>query len=192
MFWGEMMLPRPKPAPGAKPLIVMSPRTFVPLYSLPLRREVRAVMHFLRAQSVPVRTGLDVGFTNAGVSRLLRLVGGYWMTVEPTQQRRTLVAAALGQETVLNLGKEGDLPFEDNCLRFHENNRAVRTASSEQVRRPINRDGVERWRAYGMRLNITAGTAVRFEPGQQRTVELVDYAGARAVFGFRAQIQGAL
>ncbi|WP_374393609.1 sulfotransferase [Sphingopyxis sp.] len=41
-----------------------------------------------------------------------------------------------------------DLSFEDNCLRFHENNRAVRTASSEQVRRPINRDGVERWRAY--------------------------------------------
>ena len=41
-----------------------------------------------------------------------------------------------------------DLPFEGNCLRFHENNRAVRTASSEQVRRPINRDGVERWRAY--------------------------------------------
>lgn len=41
-----------------------------------------------------------------------------------------------------------DLPFEDNCLRFHENNRAVRTASSEQVRRPINRDGVERWGAY--------------------------------------------
>lgn len=41
-----------------------------------------------------------------------------------------------------------DLPFEENCLRFHENSRPVRTASSEQVRRPINRDGVERWRAY--------------------------------------------
>jgi tetratricopeptide (TPR) repeat protein len=41
-----------------------------------------------------------------------------------------------------------DLPFEEACLRFHENSRAVRTASSEQVRRPINRDGVERWRAY--------------------------------------------
>ena len=41
-----------------------------------------------------------------------------------------------------------DLPFEDACLRFHENARPVRTASSEQVRRPINRDGVERWRAY--------------------------------------------
>lgn len=41
-----------------------------------------------------------------------------------------------------------DLPFEEACLRFHENARPVRTASSEQVRRPINRDGVERWRAY--------------------------------------------
>jgi urease subunit beta len=50
----------------------------------------------------------------------------------------------------------------------------------------------DRAAARGMRLNIASGTAVRFEPGQQRTVELVDYAGARAVFGFRAQIQGAL
>ncbi|HQC96375.1 MAG TPA: urease subunit beta [Aquabacterium sp.] len=50
----------------------------------------------------------------------------------------------------------------------------------------------DRTAARGMRLNIASGTAVRFEPGQQRTVELVDYAGARAVFGFRAQIQGAL
>lgn len=46
--------------------------------------------------------------------------------------------------------------------------------------------------ARGMRLNIASGTAVRFEPGQQRTVELVDYAGARRVFGFRGQVQGAL
>ena len=46
--------------------------------------------------------------------------------------------------------------------------------------------------ARGMRLNIASGTAVRFEPGQQRTVELVDYAGARQVFGFRAHVQGKL
>ena len=46
--------------------------------------------------------------------------------------------------------------------------------------------------ARGMRLNIASGTAVRFEPGQQRTVELVDYAGDRRVFGFRAQVQGSL
>ncbi|MDP9043969.1 MAG: urease subunit beta [Pseudomonadota bacterium] len=46
--------------------------------------------------------------------------------------------------------------------------------------------------ARGMRLNIASGTAVRFEPGQQRTVELVDFAGERRVFGFRGLVQGAL
>ncbi|MDI3382795.1 urease subunit beta [Xenophilus aerolatus] len=46
--------------------------------------------------------------------------------------------------------------------------------------------------ARGMRLNIASGTAVRFEPGQQRTVELVDYAGARTVYGFRGLVQGPL
>jgi urease subunit beta len=46
--------------------------------------------------------------------------------------------------------------------------------------------------AQGMRLNIASGMAVRFEPGQQRTVELVDYAGGRVVYGFRGLTQGAL
>jgi urease subunit beta len=46
--------------------------------------------------------------------------------------------------------------------------------------------------AHGMRLNIASGTAVRFEPGQQRTVELVDYAGRREVWGFRGLVQGTL
>lgn len=50
----------------------------------------------------------------------------------------------------------------------------------------------DRAAAHGMRLNIASGTAVRFEPGQERTVELVDYAGDRQVYGFRAQVQGAL
>ena len=50
----------------------------------------------------------------------------------------------------------------------------------------------ERWAAYGMRLNIAAGTAVRFEPGQQRTVELVALAGAREVYGFQGRVMGAL
>jgi urease subunit beta len=44
--------------------------------------------------------------------------------------------------------------------------------------------------ARGMRLNIASGTAVRFEPGQQRTVELVDLAGDRIVYGFRGLVQG--
>ena len=50
----------------------------------------------------------------------------------------------------------------------------------------------DRAAAQGMRLNIASGTAVRFEPGQQRTVELVDYAGERKVFGFRGLLNGAL
>jgi urease subunit beta len=52
--------------------------------------------------------------------------------------------------------------------------------------------GFDRVAAKGMRLNIASGTAVRFEPGQQRTVELVDFAGARVVFGFRGLVQGQL
>ena len=52
--------------------------------------------------------------------------------------------------------------------------------------------GFDREAARGMRLNIASGSAVRFEPGQQRTVELVDYAGERRIYGFRGLIQGAL
>jgi urease subunit beta len=50
----------------------------------------------------------------------------------------------------------------------------------------------DRTLAVGMRLNIASGTAVRFEPGQQRTIELVDYAGKRLVYGFRGLHQGAV
>lgn len=46
--------------------------------------------------------------------------------------------------------------------------------------------------SYGMRLNIAAGTAVRFEPGQERTVELVALAGERKVYGFNAKVMGKL
>jgi urease subunit beta len=50
----------------------------------------------------------------------------------------------------------------------------------------------ERRKAYGMRLNIAAGTAVRFEPGQARTVELVSLAGSRHVYGFAGKVMGKL
>jgi urease subunit beta len=50
----------------------------------------------------------------------------------------------------------------------------------------------DRAAAHGMRLNIASGTAVRFEPGQQRTVVLVDFAGKREAWGFRGLIQGKL
>jgi urease subunit beta len=52
--------------------------------------------------------------------------------------------------------------------------------------------GFDRAAARGMRLNIGAGLAVRFEPGQQRTVELVPLGGERKVYGFRADVMGAL
>ncbi|MPS96816.1 urease subunit beta [Comamonas sp.] len=50
----------------------------------------------------------------------------------------------------------------------------------------------DRAAAHGMRLNIASGMAVRFEPGQQRTVELVEVGGDRQIYGFRGLVQGAL
>ena len=72
----------------------------------------------------------------------------------------------------------GDRPIQvGSHYHFAETNGALR----------FDRDA-----ARGMRLNIASGTAVRFEPGQQRTVELVDYAGDREVWGFRGLVQGKL
>ena len=50
----------------------------------------------------------------------------------------------------------------------------------------------DRAAAKGMRLNIPASTAVRFEPGASRTVELVEFAGARTIYGFRGEVMGKL
>lgn len=50
----------------------------------------------------------------------------------------------------------------------------------------------DRTAAHGMRLNIASGMAVRFEPGQQRTVELVEIGGDRQIYGFRSLVQGPL
>ena len=72
----------------------------------------------------------------------------------------------------------GDRPIQvGSHYHFAETNAALR---------------FDRAAARGMRLNIASGTAVRFEPGQQRTVELVDLAGDRIVFGFRGLVQGKL
>ena len=84
-----------------------------------------------------------------------------------------------GRRTVaLIVQNSGDRPIQvGSHYHFAETNAALR----------FDRDA-----ARGMRLNIASGTAVRFEPGQQRTVELVDLAGAREVFGFRGLVQGKL
>ena len=84
-----------------------------------------------------------------------------------------------GRRTVtLVVENSGDRPIQvGSHYHFAETNAALR---------------FDRAAAPGMRLNIASGTAVRFEPGQQRTVELVDYGGARRAYGFRGLVQGAL
>jgi urease subunit beta len=78
----------------------------------------------------------------------------------------------------VQVANTGDRPIQiGSHFHFYETNPAL---------------AFDRAVAYGMRLNITAGTAVRFEPGQQRTVELVALAGSRKVYGFNGKVMGAL
>jgi urease subunit beta len=78
----------------------------------------------------------------------------------------------------LTVANTGDRPIQvGSHYHFYETNSALR---------------FDRERARGYRLNIAAGTAVRFEPGQQRDVELVALAGDRIVYGFQGRIMGPL
>ena len=84
-----------------------------------------------------------------------------------------------GRKTVtIAVTNTGDRPIQvGSHYHFFETNEALR---------------FERKKAYGFRLNIAAGTAVRFEPGQKRTVELVALAGDRVVYGFQGKVMGKL
>jgi urease subunit beta len=84
-----------------------------------------------------------------------------------------------GRETVtIQVSNSGDRPIQvGSHYHFYETNPAL---------------GFDRERARGFRLNIAAGTAVRFEPGQTREVELVALAGDRTVYGFRGDVMGKL
>jgi len=98
----------------------------------------------------------------------------------------------------------GELLIEPGELVLNEGRRTLQLSVTNGGDRPIQVGShyhffetnaalqFERERARGFRLNIPAGTAVRFEPGQSREVELVEYAGARQVFGFRGKVMGAL
>lgn len=98
----------------------------------------------------------------------------------------------------------GELFTDDGDLTLNPGRRTLTLVVENSADRPIQvgshyhfaeTNGAlsfDRAAAHGMRLNIASGTAVRFEPGQQRTVELVDYAGLRVVFGFRGLVQGNL
>ena len=84
-----------------------------------------------------------------------------------------------GRETVtLEVANTGDRPIQvGSHYHFFETNPALR---------------FDRAKARGMRLDIAAGTAVRFEPGQTRAVTLIALAGARTVYGFRQDVMGTL
>ena len=84
-----------------------------------------------------------------------------------------------GRSTVtVKVANTGDRPIQvGSHYHFFETNDAL---------------SFDREAARGFRLNIAAGTAVRFEPGQEREVELVAYAGERKVYGFQGKIMGAL
>jgi len=85
----------------------------------------------------------------------------------------------VGRPTLrVKVGNTGDRPIQvGSHYHFFETNSALR---------------FDRERTRGYRLNIAAGTAVRFEPGQEREVELVAYDGDRIVFGFQAKVSGKL
>jgi urease subunit beta len=96
------------------------------------------------------------------------------MLVEPGE-----IELNVGRPTAtVMVANSGDRPIQvGSHFHFYETNPALQ---------------FERRIAYGMRLNIAAGTAVRFEPGQQRTVELVALAGERRVYGFNSLVMGRL
>ena len=85
----------------------------------------------------------------------------------------------VGRRTMkVTVANTGDRPIQvGSHYHFFETNRALR---------------FERAPTRGFRLNIAAGTAVRFEPGQEREVELVEFGGDRKVYGFRGDVMGAL
>ena len=106
--------------------------------------------HFARGQAFAYDLA-DIGAYYADSVRLL----AHFDAVMPGAVHRVFHEALVAdpETEVRRLLAALGLEFEDACLRFHENTRAVRTASSEQVRRPVNRDGFGQWRRYESRID---------------------------------------
>ena len=78
----------------------------------------------------------------------------------------------------LNVSNSGDRPVQvGSHFHFYETNEALK---------------FDRKKAYGCRLNIPSGTAVRFEPGQIKTVSLIAFRGNKKIYGFNAKVMGSL
>ena len=105
--------------------------------------------HFARGQAFSYDLA-DIGSYYADYARLMAHFDAAMPGAVTRVFHEALVADPEAEVRRL-LGALG-LEFEETCLRFHENTRAVRTASSEQVRRPVNRDGIGQWRRYKDRI----------------------------------------
>lgn len=93
----------------------------------------------------------EIGQYYAAYVELMR----HWDKVFPGQIIRVLNEDLISnpEREIRSLLKKCQLPFEEACLNFHETKRAIKTASSEQVRQPINSKGVGRWKHYSAHLN---------------------------------------
>jgi urease subunit beta len=125
-----------------------------------------------------------------GIQRLLERASGFALRAHRNDGGGKMIPGELfiqdgeielnaGRKTVtLTVANSGDRPIQvGSHYHFFETNPALK---------------FDRKKARGMRLDIAAGTAVRFEPGQTRDVQLVALAGKRVVYGFRGEVQGKL
>ncbi|SFK13035.1 urease subunit beta [Succinivibrio dextrinosolvens] len=98
----------------------------------------------------------------------------------------------------------GELIVKEGEILLNQGKESIKIIVSNNADRPIQVGShfhffevnsalvFDRQQAYGKRLDIPAGTAIRFEPGQEREVSLIDYQGERIVYGFKGLVQGSL
>ena len=140
------------------------------------------------APALPQSADCRFGLRLAATVYCLRGCRAAFLAVEPAAQEAGMIPgeyllgegdieANVGRRTVqLTVANTGDRPIQvGSHFHFFEANRALR---------------FDRVRAFGMRLNVPAGTAVRFEPGDEKVVTLVELAGAREVYGLNALTEG--
>jgi urease subunit beta len=128
-----------------------------------LRRAVHP--HCLHLVVLSFFIGIEIGSCDMIPGEILTLDGDIELNVKRKTQK-------------IAVSNTGDRPIQvGSHYHFFETNNAL---------------DFDRKTARGMRLNIAAGTAVRFEPGQSRAIELVELAGSKMVFGFQGKVMGAL
>jgi len=124
------------------------------------------------------KSGLGIHFASLGALGVLA-AKEFSMIPGEIRTKEGEIEINAGRRTItVKVANSGDRPVQvGSHYHFYETNEALK---------------FDRAAAHGFRLNIAAGTAVRFEPGQERTVELVELAGAKVVYGFQGKVMGKL